>query len=305
MTSTAFEGIKTAKVNGTALAYREQGEGEPVVFVHGGLSDLRTWEQQLPAVGRSCRAITYSRRFARPNEDIDPEADDLISLGTEDLAAFLREIDAAPAHLVGNSGGALISLLVAVRHPDLVRTLVLEEPPVVSLFVKSVPPRPVDLLRLFVTRPRTAFAILKFGATMARVQKAFQRGEDDKAMRTFIHWALGREPYERLPEARREQMRDNVSELRALSLGGARFPPLGDDDVRGIRAPVLLVTGELSPAMAVHMTDRLEELLPIVERVEIPDASHLMHDENAAAVNEAIVGFLGRHRDRPISPPSP
>ncbi len=301
MTSTAFGATKTATVNGTTLAYREQGKGEPVVFVHGGLSDLRAWEQQLPAIGRSYRAIAYSRRFARPNEDTDPEADDLMSLGAEDLAAFLREIDAAPAHLVGNSGGALISLLVAVRHPDLVRTLVLEEPPVVSLFVKSVPPRPVDLLRLFVTRPRTAFAILKFGATMARVQKAFQRGEDDNAMRTFIHLALGREPYERLPEARREQMRDNVSELRALSLGGARFPPLGDDDVRGIRAPVLLVTGELSPAMAVHMTDRLEELLPIVERVEIPDASHLMHEENAPAVNEAIVGFLGRHRGRPIS----
>ncbi len=76
MTSTGFEDAKTAKVNGTTLAYHEEGEGEPVIFVHGGVSDLRTWEQQLPAVGRSYRAITYSRRFARPNEDIDPEADD-------------------------------------------------------------------------------------------------------------------------------------------------------------------------------------------------------------------------------------
>ncbi len=304
MTSTAFGATKTATVNGTTLAYREQGEGEPVVFVHGGLSDLRTWEQQLPAVGRSCRAITYSRRFARPNEDIDPEADDLMSLGAEDLAAFLREIDVAPAHLVGNSGGALISLLVAVRHPDLVRTLVLEEPPVVSLFVKSVPPRPVDLLRLFVTRPRTAIAILKFGAgTIARVQKAFQRGEDAKAMRIFCHGVLGKAPFERFPEARLEQMRDNLSELRAFVLG-AGFPILGDDDVRGIRAPVLLVTGELSPPFAFRITDRLEELLPTVERVEIPNASHLMHEENAPAVNEAIVEFLGRHRDRPMSPTS-
>jgi pimeloyl-ACP methyl ester carboxylesterase len=305
MTSTAFGATKTATVNGTTLAYREQGEGEPVVFVHGGLSDLRTWEQQLPAVGRSYRAISYSRRFARPNEDTDPGADDLMLLGSEDLAAFLREIDVAPAHLVGNSGGALISLLTAVRHPELVRTLVLEEPPVVSLFVKSVPPRPVDLLRLFATRPRTAIAIVKFGAgTMARVQKAFQRGEDDKAMRIFCHGVLEKEPFERLPEARVEQMRDNLSELRAFVLG-AGFPPLGDDDVRGIRAPVLLVTGELSPSMALRLTDRLEELLPIVERVEIPDASHLMHEENASAVNDAIVGFLGRHRARPISVASP
>ncbi len=74
-------------------------------------------------------------------------------------------------------------------------------------------------------------------------------------------------------------------------------PPLGDEAVRGMRAPVLLVTGELSPAFCLRITDRLEELLPIVERVEIPEASHMMHVENAAAVNEAIVGFLVRHRE--------
>lgn len=300
MMSTGFEGTKTATVEGTTLAYREEGEGEPVVFVHGSLSDLRTWEQQLPAIGRSYRAITYSRRFARPNEDIDPGADNPMLPHVEDLAAFLQGIDAAPAHLVGNSWGAFVCLLTAVRHPDVVRTLVLEEPPVLSLFA-STPPRPAELLRLFANRPRTAIAVLKFGAgTLAPVRKAFQRGEDTKAMRTFVHAVLGKEAFEQLPEARKEQMRDNLSALRAAVLG-AGFPPLGDDDVRGIRAPVLLLTGERSPPLFLRLTDRLEELLPSVERVEIPGASHAMHEENASAVNEAIVGFLGRHRDRLLS----
>ncbi len=302
MMSTAFGATKTATVNGTTLAYREQGEGEPVVFVHGGISDLRTWEQQLPAVGRSYRAITYSRRFARPNEDIDPEADDPMLPHVEDLAAFLREIDAEPAHLVGNSWGAFISLLTAVRHPDVVRTLVLEEPPVLSLFVKNTPPRPAELLRLFATRPRIAIGLLKFGAgTVAPLQKAFRRGEDDKAMGFFVDFVLGKEALERLPEGRMVQMRDNVSTHRAFALG-AGFPPLGDADVRSIHVPVLLVTGALSPTLAHLWTDRLEELLPIVERINIPEASHLMHEGNAPAVNEAIVGFLGRH---PMSPTSP
>ena len=80
----------------------------------------------------------------------------------------------------------------------------------------------------------------------------------------------------------------------------SRLPAEGGRASRG-----LLVTGALSPTLAHLWTDRLEELLPIVERINIPDASHLMHEENASAVNEAIVGFLGRHRDRPMSPPSP
>ncbi|MGH3041139.1 MAG: alpha/beta fold hydrolase, partial [Gaiellaceae bacterium] len=53
----SFEGIRTASVNGATLAYREQGEGEPVVFVHGSADDLRSWDQQLPAIGASYRAI--------------------------------------------------------------------------------------------------------------------------------------------------------------------------------------------------------------------------------------------------------
>jgi len=302
MSGTAFGATKTATVNGTTLAYREQGEGEPVVFVHGTLSDMRSWEQQLPAVGGHYRGIAYSRRFAPPNEDIPPGADDQMLPHVEDLAAFLREIDAVPAHLVGHSWGAFISLLTAIRHPDVVRSLVLEEPPVLTLFVKNVPPSPADLLRLFVTRPRSAVAILALGAgTIARATKALQRGEDDEAIRIFGHGVLGKESFERLPEARREQLRDNVNSFRAQQLG-AGFPPLDDDEVRGIGVPTLLVNGERSPAAFLHLINRLEELLPRVERVTIPTASHALHEENAPAVNEAILQFLGRHREVPIAP---
>jgi pimeloyl-ACP methyl ester carboxylesterase len=296
MTSAPFGVLEKAAVDGTTLAYREEGEGEPVVFVHGALSDLRTWDPQLPAVGRSHRVIAYSRRYARPNQDIDPGADDPMGPHVADLVAFLRAVGASPAHLVGNSWGAFIALLAAIRHPEVVRTLVLEEPPVVSLFA-STPPRPAELLRLFATRPRTAIALLRFGAgTIEPARKAFERGEDAEAMRIFVHGVLGEDAFERLPEARVQQMRENLTALRAQILG-AGFPPLRDDEVRAVRAPTLLVTGDRSPALFHRLTDRLEELLGSVERVAIPDASHGMNEQNAPAVNEAILAFLARHRD--------
>jgi pimeloyl-ACP methyl ester carboxylesterase len=49
--------LKTAEVNGAKLAYHEHGTGQPVIFVHGAISDLTTWQPQLPAVGARYRAI--------------------------------------------------------------------------------------------------------------------------------------------------------------------------------------------------------------------------------------------------------
>ena len=88
-----FTAVRTAVDSGITLGYREQGEGEPVVFVYGSAGDLRTWEQQLPAIGSSHRAIAYSRRYARPNEDIAPGADDLLP----ELDRIIEQDPAAPA----------------------------------------------------------------------------------------------------------------------------------------------------------------------------------------------------------------
>jgi pimeloyl-ACP methyl ester carboxylesterase len=290
----SFEGVRTASVNGATLAYREQGEGEPVVFVHGSADDLRSWDQQLPAIGASYRAIAYSRRYARPNEDIAPGVDDQTLPHVDDLVAFLRVMRAAPAHLVGHSWGGLISLVAAIRHPELVRSLVLQEPPVLSL-VMSVPPRPRELLRLLVRRPGTAFVILRFAAkTWTPTQKAFRRGDDEAAMQTFACGLLGKETYERLPPGRKQQAFENVRAVRAQVLG-AGFPPLNEDDVRGVQAPTLLMTGERSPPYLPRLTDRLQQLLPNAERAKIAAASHLMNEENPGAVNDAILGFFAGH----------
>jgi pimeloyl-ACP methyl ester carboxylesterase len=293
VSSGSFEGVRTAAVDGATLAYRERGDGEPVVFVHGGSSDLRTWEQQLPAIGAGYRAIAYSRRYARPNQDIEPDADDQMLPHVDDLVAVLRVLAAAPAHLVGHSWGAFICLLAAIRRPRLVRSLVLAEPPVLTLFTR-VPPRPAELLRLSVRRPATALAIVSFGAKAHwPAQKAFRRGDDEAGLQTMSRGLLGRHSYERLPQERKQQARENLNTLRAQVLG-AGFPPLSEDDVRSLAAPTLLITGERSPAYLLRLTDRLQQLLPSAERVEIAAASHLMHEENAAAVNRAILDFLSR-----------
>ena len=57
---------ETTTINGTELAYIEQGRGQPVVLVHGGFGDYRDWELQMPAFATRFRTIAVSCRGAWP-----------------------------------------------------------------------------------------------------------------------------------------------------------------------------------------------------------------------------------------------
>ena len=140
------------------LAYVERGGGTPVVLVHGSSSDYRTWEPVLDPLGERFHAIAYSRRYHWPNERIPERTDYSMPEHVDDLEALVRTLEIAPAHLVGHSYGAFLCLLLAIRRPALVRSLVLAEPPVITLFTSSTP-RPAEMIRLLLTRPRTAIAI--------------------------------------------------------------------------------------------------------------------------------------------------
>jgi len=285
---------KTVGINGCSLAYRDRGSGDPVVFVHGGISDLRIWERQMVAFSENHRAVAYSRRYAWPNSDIPEGVDDQMLPHVDDLAALLGALDLEPAHLVGNSWGGFICLLTALRHPELVRSLAVEEPPVLPLFM-STPPKPQEMLKVFLTRPRTGAALVGFMARgFAPSISALKKGDLEGSVRIFACAVLGADVYESLPAEVKAMMIANAGTHRAQFLG-AGFPIFTDNDARRITTPTLLITGQKSPAFMRRLTDRLEQLLPNTERVSVPNASHVMHYENPGALNGAVLDFIARH----------
>jgi pimeloyl-ACP methyl ester carboxylesterase len=288
--------MPTANVNGTVLAYEELGSGDPLVFVHGSASDHRTWNSQKEAFAERFRLISYSRRYHWPNEPIPEDVDYAMGEHVDDLQTLIRTLNAAPAHLVGNSYGAFLCLLLAIRDPSLVRTLVLAEPPVLTLFVSN-DPTPLELLKVLLTRPRTAIGIVRLGTQgIDPATKAFERGDLETGLRTFVDAVLGSGAYDRLPASQKEQVQDNAKSLKAELLGPG-FLPLDAEQVQRVKQPTLLVNGEESIGLFHRLTDRLEELLPHSERTEIPEASHVMHEENAPAYNSAVQSFVEKlHR---------
>ena len=285
--------IKSAEVNGAALWYLDRGEGESVVFVHGTSQDGRTWNHQIDAVATRYRSIAYSRRYARPNEHIPTGQDDQMEPHVDDLLQMLRRLDAVPAHLVGSSWGGFICLLAALREPSFVRTLVLCEPPVFPLFISNNP-GPGEIARLFLRGPIDAVRIVRFAVgVLEPTVKAYRAGNLEDGRRIFGSALLGKQGFESMPDDRKRMLDENQS-AEVAQLLGAGFPPLRAADVRGISTRTLLVGGDRSPAVF-HATllGKLANLLPNAERVEIPEASHLMHEENPDAFNQALLSFLG------------
>lgn len=120
--------MKRASVNGTQLEYVETGKGSPIVFVHGHMSDYRTWIELFDLFSDDFRHISYTQRYFEPNlanaDAIQMSVDEHI----EDLCQFIEAIDCAPANLIGLSYGAGIALRAAAKRPDLVKSMVLYEP---------------------------------------------------------------------------------------------------------------------------------------------------------------------------------
>ena len=287
--------VTTTQVNGTDLNYIEQGRGQPVVFVHGGMGDYRTWEQQWDAFARSYRAIALSCRGYWPNAKLD--SDETITLDTfvDDLAEFLRTVGGGPVHLIGHSSpGGFGSLCLARKHPELLRTLVLLEPPAFPVLGVNIPPRPPQILRLFLHSPRTGAAFIRFGAKGVRpAMKAFARGDDEQAVRVFVTANAGADGLAAIPQEQWQRFLENVGPLKAQLRAG--FPTFGPDEAKAIRVPTLLVSGTKTPRHVRAVTDRLETLIPDVERLDIAGASHGMFATHPAEFNAGVLRFIGAH----------
>ncbi len=287
--------MSTATVNGVDLAYVEQGRGEPVLLVHGGTGDYRVWEQQMDAFGAGHRVIALSCRGAWPNPKL--RADESITLDTfvDDLAQFIRALDAGPVHLVGHSSpGGFGGLRLAGQHPDLLRTLVLLEPPVFPLLGVNIPPRPAQVIKLLIRHPRAGIGFIKFGAKGVRPAiTAFQRGDDTAALRAFMAANTSDAVVDGIPEAMFQRFVDNVGPLKAQLKAG--FPPFSAADARAIPTPTLLVSGAKSPAHITAVTDRLTKLIPDAERLTIRGATHNMFTSHPDEFNSGVLRFIRSH----------
>ena len=211
------------------------------------------------------RTISYSRRFAYPNRWIGNVAqENTVEDNAKDLAELIRKLDIEPAHLVGASYGAFITLYCASKNPELAKTLVLNEPPILPILARSSLKEDVELYKKYRTN------------VLSPAEDAFKTGDFKKAAQTFIDRVMDIENFfEQLPEQDKQSLMDNAKSLEG-ELESAIPLSFTIEDVKQITTiPTLLVKGELSPKYFLRIVDILSENMPNnTEQIVIPNVSH-------------------------------
>ena len=277
--------LKNIEIDGRELHYIEQGHGQPVIFIHGGLDDYRCWQFQTDYFSKKYRTILYSRRFAYPNKWIGNVAqDNTIEDNARDLAELIRKLELAPAHLVGASYGAFVALYCVSKNPELAKTMVLNEPPIFEFLAKSHLKEDVELLQRFITHVQIPS------------QDAFKRGDFGKGVQTFMDTIMNMENFfEKIPEEVKEYLMDNAKSLES-ELESATLTSFTTKDVKQIRTiPTLQVKGELSPKLFLRIVDILSENMPNnTEQIVIPNVSH-DDFKSGNFFTSKVMEFFARH----------
>lgn len=260
-------------VNGYDIAYAEQGEGEPIVLVHGTLNDQRYWVPQMAALGARFRVIALSLRHYWPAQ-WDGVGDDFkIDQHVADTAAFCAALKAGPVRLVGHSRGGHIAFRVAEKHPALLRALVLAEPGGERDESLGGAPGAAGQAQAF-----------SEAATLLR------SGDKEAALRRVAEHTGGPGAWERRAEARKAMNRDNAMTL--IGQMDERRRPYSRAAAEAIRTPTLLVGGANTLPNFIANLDALEGTIKGAKRVTIPNAAHAMSQDNPTAFNAAVQEFL-------------
>lgn len=262
-------GVKTLTVNGYPMAYVERGAGPTLLLVHGAVSDYRTFAPQMTSLSPKLRVIAVSLRHYYPEPWNGKGSRFSERQHAQDLVAFIERLGSGPVYLAAHSRGGMPAILLTQSRSDLVRKLVLMEPPLKALHAGgSGDPR-----------------VPRWKETVRR----FETQSVDAGLEYFIDDVVGTGTWRGLAEDRRQAVRDNAWTI-AGQLSDSAI--ISCTDVAGLKVPTLLVEGEKTTPDNRNDLDAAHKCIPQARRVTIPNAGHVMHRQNSAAFDAELLKFL-------------
>lgn len=262
------------QINGAKIYYEETGTGPETLFLsHGLLMNGDMFSEQVTVLGERFRCIVYDHR-GQARSEVTPSGYDMDSL-TEDAAALIRELDAAPCHFAGLSMGGFVGMRLAIRHPDLLKSLV--------LIGTTADPEPEQNKGPY---RRLAFIgrWISFRLVIGPLMKIM-------FSRSFLE-----------NPAKAETREKWKSHLLGLGRTGTSRAAHGVIDRQGvydqlaeIKTPTLIIVGEEDVATPASKSKRMHDAMTGSELKIVPRCGHSSTIEEPEAVTAAISEFLDQN----------
>jgi len=174
--------VHELKVPGASLYYEVRGSGPVLLFIAGGPADAGVFSDVAGRLADRYTVVTYDPRGNSRSTLDGPAEDQRIAVHADDAHRLLAELGAEPACVLGSSGGALVGLELAARHPEQVRTLVAHEPPALELLPDPARWRAFTQEVEDTNRTEGMFpAVMKFGEGVGLEPPPPPEGEPDPA----------------------------------------------------------------------------------------------------------------------------
>ena len=273
-----FSQFKTIKIDDAEINYIDKGEGVPIVFVHGGLEDYRTWVPQIDSFSKKYRVIAYSRRFNYPNQNTKELKNFSAQTEANDLAKLILQLKLQPVHLVGHSFGGLVALFLAKDNPKLVRSLTLSEPPIINWL-----PGLVGGKKLYDEFYKNLWKPLK---------KDFKQKDTIAVLSHTLIYFQGEDVTEELPNEIRAQLIVNFPEWRAIAFSPNAFPPITKQAVQSLKMPILLLSGGQTLPILKLTNAELKRLLPNATYFNLAEGTHDYWFTHPKQMGGALMSFL-------------
>ncbi len=260
--------MPTVKVNDIEMYYEEHGAGDPVILITGLGGVGASWGPQIPLFAGEFRTIVPDHRGT--GRTSIPETGYTIKQLAGDMANLLRSLKATPAHIVGASTGGAIGQLMALEHPDTVRSLVL-----VATWGRT----DHYFRRQFELRKQ----ILQQMGHLAYVE----------ASNLFLYAPrYVREHWDQF-QAAEGRMKANAPNVSAAVKRIDMIIAHDDQDrVKDIRQPTCIVVGAQDACTPPYFSEELKRHIPGSEMVVIQDAGHFAYLEKPEAFFPPVRQFL-------------
>lgn len=249
------------------IAYREQGTGPPIVFLHGWPLDSREFDRQLDGLSDAFRVVAWDAPGA--GGSTDPAEGASLSDWADWLAEFVEMLGLAPTHVAGLSWGGGLALAFAHRHPSMVRSLVLMS--AYAGWAGSLPAEEVRRrleLTIRNTRRPPAEWVPELMTTLLPPASAGHLEAELGAMLSGRH-----------PEATRVA-------IAAFAEADLR-PALGS-----IEAPTLMIYGTEDVRSPREVWEPIRDALPNARLVLVPGVGHMVDMQAPERCNAEIRAFL-------------